>query len=130
MYELCTYIGRLGKAPELRYTPTGTPVANFDIAVDKTWTTDGTKHDKTKWVRCATWNKTAETCAQHLDQGSLVLVTGSIEASPYIDKEGNAKATLTLTVGTIKFLPSKGGVGGTPTDQPAQDSIREEEIPF
>ena len=66
-------IGRLGRDPEMRYTPSGQPVANFSIATDETYTgKDGQKVEKTEWHRIVVWGKQAEFCGNYLAKGRLV----------------------------------------------------------
>jgi single-strand DNA-binding protein len=69
-------IGRLGRDPEMRYTPSGQPVANFSIATDETYTSkDGQKVEKTEWHRIVVWGKQAEFCGNYLAKGRLVYIT-------------------------------------------------------
>ena len=70
MYQQIVLIGNLGNDPELRYTPSGVPVASFDLAVKKSWTdAEGGKQEKTTWFRVTAWRKLAEIAAQYLAKG-------------------------------------------------------------
>jgi len=71
MYHKIELIGRLGKDPEMRYTPDGKAVVNFDLAID-------IGKDKTMWVRIVTWEALAENCNKFLNKGSLVHVEGTL----------------------------------------------------
>ena len=106
MYQQVILIGNLGNDPEMRYTPSGVPVASFSLAVNKTWTnTEGQKQDKTTWFRVTTWRKNAEIASQYLTKGQRVLVIGELEdARAYTDRDGNMRASLEVTAQTIKFL--------------------------
>jgi single-strand DNA-binding protein len=109
MYQQITLIGNLGGDPELRYTPGGVPVCSFSLAVNKSWTDDNGKHDKTTWFRVTAWRKSAEIAAQYLTKGKQVLIVGEMEdARAYTDKSGEVRASLEVTAQTIKFL---GGAG-------------------
>ena len=109
MYQSTTIVGRLGSDPEMRYTPNGTPVASFSVAVNKRWTgQDGEAQERTTWFRVTAWRKLAETCAQHLSKGRLVLVEGDIDASAWTGQDGQPRASLELTARTVKFLSPKG----------------------
>ena len=89
MYQLLTIIGRLGADPELRYTPAGVPVCSFNVATDKTWNNDqGQKQVETTWHRVTVWRKHAEVCAQYLSKGKMVLVTGSVKAHGFTNRDG------------------------------------------
>ena len=65
-------IGRLGKDPDVRYTPDGTMVTNFNLATDEQWKDkNGEKVQKTEWHRIVTWGKLAEICGNYLVKGKL-----------------------------------------------------------
>ena len=132
MFQQVVLVGNLGDAPEMRYTPSGTPVASFSLAVNKAWTTqDGKREEKTTWFRVTVWRKQAEMVAQFLTKGRQVLVVGEMqEAHAWSDKEGNPRATLEVTAQFVKFLGSKGesenGSGPAATDVEEET----EDIPF
>ena len=138
MYQQLTIIGRLGKDPDMRYTPTGIPVCKFSVATDKHWTNDqGQRQEETTWHNVTVWRKQAETCAQYLTKGSLVLVSGSVKANGYTNREGVAAASLEITAENVKFLSTNreaAQAGATsPTAAPGEAGgapIAEEEIPF
>ena len=131
MYQQITLIGNLGNEPELRYTPSGVPVASFNLAVKKSWSdSEGGKQEKTTWFRVTAWRKLAEIAGQHLVKGKQVLIVGEMEdARAFTDKEGNNRASLDVTAQTIKFLGTKDAGGNTPV--PASADVGDgEEIPF
>ena len=98
-------VGNLGNDPEMRYTPDGTPVCSFSLAVNRRWTNqDGTSGEKVTWYKVSTWRKLAESCNQYLTKGRQVLVTGEIGASAWTDEKGEARATLELTARDVRFL--------------------------
>ncbi len=108
MYQTTTIIGYLGSDPEMRYTPSGVPVTSFGVAVNRKWTDkDGETQERTTWFRVTAWRKLAETCAQHLRKGRLVMVEGDIDASAWTGQDGKPRATLELTAKTVKFLSPK-----------------------
>ena len=120
MMNTVTLTGNLGANVEMRYTPSGVPVANFPVAVNRTWTDgSGERQQKTTWVRVTAWRKLAEIAAEYLIKGSKVLVTGELEApNAYKDKEGEARATNQITALTIEFLDTK-----PREEQPTQKSV-------
>ncbi len=144
MYQQIMLIGNLGNDPEMRYTPSGVPVASFSLAVNRTWTgQDGQKQDKTTWFRVTTWRKQAEIVSQYLTKGSKVMIIGEIEeARPYTDRDGNQRASLEVTAQTVKFLSGRGDTptgaeassGSSSSGRPAPHSegpeVRDEDIPF
>jgi single-strand DNA-binding protein len=97
-------IGRLTKAPELRYVPsTGKAVANFTIAVDRAYTTkDGEK--QTDFFSVQVWGKQAENCTNYLDKGRLVAVKGSMQNRSYENKNGENRYITELIAENIQFL--------------------------
>ena len=78
MYAKLTIVGNLGGDPEMRYTPDGTPVTNFSVAVNRRWNNaDGSQGEETLWYRRTAWRKTAEVIKPYLSKGRQVLVEGS-----------------------------------------------------
>ncbi|RIK41428.1 MAG: single-stranded DNA-binding protein [Chloroflexi bacterium] len=142
MYQQITMVGNLGSDPEMRYTPSGVPVASFRMAVNKSWTgEDGQRQDKTTWFRVTAWRKLAETVSQYLTKGAKVLVVGEIEdARPYTDRDGNLRATLEVTAQVVRFLNTRGEMQGVGSDTGASfnhgghaaeaQEVRDEDIPF
>ena len=138
MYQSLTIIGRLGKNPEMRYTPTGIPVWKFSVATDRVWNNDqGQRQEETTWHNVTVWRKQAETCAQYLTKGSLVLISGSVKASGYTNRDGEAAASLEITAETVKFLSTRADAAQaattSPTAAPGEAGgapIGEEDIPF
>jgi single-strand DNA-binding protein len=142
MYQQITLVGNLGSDPEMRYTPSGVPVASFSLAVNKTWTgQDGQRQDKTTWFRVTTWRKTAEIVSQYLNKGSKVLVVGELEeARTWTDRDGNQRASLEFTAQTVKFLSGRGDMPATAAEPHAggahaahnaeSPELRDEDIPF
>ena len=131
MYQQIVLIGNLGNDPELRYTPSGVPVASFNLAVKKSWTdAEGGKQEKTTWFRVTAWRKLAEIAGQHLVKGKQVLIVGEMEdARAFTDKEGNNRASLEVTAQTIKFLGTKDTGSNTPV--PASADVGDgENIPW
>ena len=134
MYQSTVVVGHLGRDPEMRYTPDGTPVTTFNIATTRKWTNaEGQPQEKTTWFRVTTWRKLAETCNQFLTKGRLVLVEGEVDVSTWSDKTTNEpRATLELRARTVRFL---GGRGEKAEGVPEPGAVtappeEEEEIPF
>ena len=109
MYQQITLIGNLGRDPEMRYTPSGVPVTNFNIAVSQSWTgNDGQRQEKTVWFRVSAWQRLAETCNQYLTKGQRVLVVGEMEEpNLWTDQGGNARASLQVRARNVQFLSTR-----------------------
>ena len=83
MYQHITIVGRLGRDPEMRYTPSGQAVTSFNVATDRQYTdANGQKVKETTWFRVSVWGKQAETTNQYLKKGSMVLVDGRLTPDP------------------------------------------------
>jgi single-strand DNA-binding protein len=105
MFQTCIVVGNLGADAELRYTPSGTPVCSFRVAVNERWTDrDGQPQEKTTWFRVSLWNKPAEALHQYLVKGKQVLVEGSIDASAYTAQDGTPRASLELRARNVRLL--------------------------
>lgn len=134
MYQQLTLVGNLGGDPEMRYTPSGVPVATFSLAVSRSWVSaEGQKQEKTIWFRVTCWRKLAETVSQYLTKGKQVLVVGEIEeARAFTDRDGNNRASLEVTAQTVRFIGQRGDSGSNShadqTDSVSVDSASE--IPF
>lgn len=126
-------IGHLGKAPELRFTPSGQAVANFSIATSERWKgKDGQPGEKTEWHRIVVFGKTAENCSQFLTKGSAVFLEGKIQTREWENKEGQKQRTTEIVAHSVQFL---GGGKGKKQEAAGVDDAKEilgaeEDIPF
>lgn len=127
MYQKIVLIGRLGRDPEARFLPDGTPVTTFSVATDRKWNdANGQQQSKTTWFRCVAWRRLAETCNQYLRKGGLVMVEGEVqEPKPYESKSGEWRASLEVVARDVKFLNSKGerADGGESGGDEGEESI-------
>ena len=138
MYQKIVIVGNLGKDPEMRYTPSGQAVANFDVATNRKYTTsDGNPVEQTTWFRVSTWGKQAEVSNQYLKKGSKVLVEGRLNPDKdtggprvYQRQDGTSGASFEITAEQVRFLSSRSDdEGGTTAD--ASPAVSEpEDIPF
>ncbi|MGD0002860.1 MAG: single-stranded DNA-binding protein [Anaerolineaceae bacterium] len=128
-------IGRLGKEPEMRYTPTGQAVASFSLATDRSYTgADGNKVTKTTWFQITAWGKLAEIVNTYLHKGKLIFVEGRVEpVHSWTDADGGIKTSknIDVTANNVVFLSpaSNGEAGEAAAEVPAEAAV-EEEIPF
>lgn len=98
-------IGNLGRDPELRYTPNGTPVASFSVAVDRQWTTSsGERREATEWFNVVAWRELAEICNQMLSKGRLVYVEGSLQTRSWEGAEGQRHYRVELVADQMTLL--------------------------
>jgi len=106
-------IGNLGADPELRYTQSGSAVANFNIATTEKWRDkDGQQQERTEWHRIVLWSRLAEIAKEYLRKGSSVYIEGRIQTRNYDDKDG-VKRYITEIVGDrMQLLGARQGGGG------------------
>ncbi|HSP07527.1 MAG TPA: single-stranded DNA-binding protein, partial [Acidobacteriota bacterium] len=118
-------IGHVGKAPEVRYTQGGAPVANFTMATNETWTGNtGEKQERTDWHRIVAWRKLAEFCQEYVQKGALLYVEGRIRTRSYDDRDGTKRYITEIEAQNISLLDRKMGPRetGEPGDIPV-DSL-------
>ena len=109
-------IGRLGKDPEIRYTQSGSAVANFSLATDEYWNdAQGQRQQRTEWHNIVVWNKLADLAQNYLKQGKQVYLEGKLQTQSWEDAQTGQKRYRTEVVArTLEFLdsrPSDSGAG-------------------
>ncbi len=122
-------IGRLGRDPEMRYTPNGRPVTAFSVAVNRSWIAgDGDKREETEWFNVVAWGNLAEICKQHLRKGQTVYVEGRLQTRGWEDPEGKKHYRTEIVANEMIMLSDKREGGDEPFGEAA--SAEEEEFPF
>ncbi len=124
-----TLVGNITDDPELRFTPSGRPVANFTVAVNRRYKdNDGTWQDKLDgFFRCNVWADQAENAAESLQKGTRVLVTGRLQQRQWEDNDGNKRSAFEIQVdevgpslrwstATVQKSQRSGGGGGSAQD--------------
>jgi single-strand DNA-binding protein len=111
-------VGNLGRDPELRYTQSGAPVANFTLATTDRWSdsASGERKERTEWHRIVLWGKQAEIAGEYLRKGRLVYVEGSLQTREWTDREGNKRYTTEIRALRFQML------GGRQDDKPPQEA--------
>jgi single-strand DNA-binding protein len=105
-------VGNLGRDPEMRYTPQGTPVCTFSIASnERRKSSAGEQQDITTWFRVTVWGKQAETVSRYLSKGRSVYVEGRLHLEEWTDKEGKPRYTLEINASDVHFIDSNSGAG-------------------
>lgn len=101
-------IGRLGRAPEVRYMPNGEAVCNFSIATSETWKDqNGQKQERTEWHNITLYRRMAEVAGQYLKKGSQVYIEGRIQSRKYTDKNGIERTAYEIIGNEMKMLGGK-----------------------
>jgi len=102
-------MGNLTRDPEVRYTPSGTAVADLGLAVNRNFKgSDGQVKDETCFVRVTVWSRQAENCAQYLRKGSPVFVEGRLKYDEW-EKDGQKQSRLSVVGERVQFLSSPRG---------------------
>ena len=97
-------IGRLGRDPETRYTPTGRKVCQFSLAVDRRWrTAEGKLRDATDWFNVEAWGRLGEICQEYLSKGQLVYLEGRLQTDRY-EQDGDVKYFTKVVMQSVQFL--------------------------
>jgi single-strand DNA-binding protein len=110
-------IGNLGRDPEIRYTQSGDPIANFSIATNEAWTDkSGQKQERTEWHRVEVFGRTAQVARDYLTKGRSVYIEGTIRYDEWTDKDGNKRNTTKIRVSgpnsRLVLLGGRGEGGG------------------
>jgi single-strand DNA-binding protein len=121
-------IGRLGRDPEMRYTPSGKPVTTFSVATSRTWnSSNGERHTETEWFNVVAWGNLAEICKQYLSKGQQVYVEGRLQTRHWDDAEGNKHSSTEIVANEMIMLSERRETGEMPEDIPADE---DDEFPF
>ena len=135
MLNKASLIGRLGGDPEIRYTQSGTAVANFTMATNERWKDQqGQPQESTEWHRIVAFGRLGEICGEYLAKGSLVYIEGRIQTRQWEDKDGNKRFTTEIVAREMKMLDSKGsssgGGGGSYQEPPMPEPRPGDDVPF
>jgi single-strand DNA-binding protein len=127
-------IGNLTRAPELRYTPSGTAVLDLRLAVNRSYTTQGgDRRDETCFLTVVVWGKQAEASAQYLDKGSPVMVEGRLQTRDWEGKDGQKRNVVEVVAERIQFLGRPKGPVAAPAGEmePVEEGAGQgDEVPF
>ena len=126
-------IGNLTRPPELRYTPSGTAVADLRLAVNRNYTTQGgEKREEVSFLTVVVWGKQAETCGEYLDKGSPILVEGRLQTRDWETKEGQKRSVVEVVAERVQFM-GRGKAPGAPGSVPEAVEVpgdADDEVPF
>src|SRR5215475_5213356 len=100
-------IGNLGRDPEMNYTPDGTAVCKFSLAVSKVTGKGTDKNETTTWYNVVAWRGLAEMLSTHLKKGQQVFVQGDLNVRQYTTKDGREGTSLDVTIEKFQFIGKK-----------------------
>ena len=129
-------VGNLGADPEVRYTASGSAVANFRIATTEQWNDKaGEKQEHTEWHRIVAWGRLGEICGEYLHKGKQVYIEGKLRTREWEDRDGNRRFTTEVIAFTMQMLGRAGKEGRAeavedrhPVEEPL--SVPDDDIPF
>jgi single-strand DNA-binding protein len=121
-------IGNLTRPPELRYTPSGTAVADLRLAVNRNYTTQGgEKREEATFLTVVVWSKQAESCGEYLDEGSQIFVEGRLQTRDWEGKDGQKRTVTEVVAERVQFMSrGKGSPAAAVSSAPA---FTGEEVP-
>lgn len=138
-------VGNLGRDPELRYTPDGTPVCSFSLATNERRRdrATGENNDVTTWFRVTLWRRQAEVASQYLTRGKPVYIEGRLRVEEYTDRDGKTRHSLEVTATDMQFIGAARGDegGGAPAARgaaaprnagppPEPTDLTDDDVPF
>lgn len=137
-------VGNLGRDPELRYTPQGTPVCSFSMATNEKRKdrATGESLDNTTWFRVTLWGRQAETASQYLTRGKPVYIEGRLRVEEWTDRDGKLRHTLEVNATDMQFIGGRDDQASAaprqPTARPASappataaaPSLTDDDVPF
>ncbi len=123
-------IGRLTRDPELRYVPSGHPVASFSLAVDRPFANQQGERE-TDFIDIVAWRKLAEQVSQHLSKGRLVAVEGRLQVRSYETQDGQKRKVAEVVADAVRFLDRKAtGASAAIAEGGEFAEEGEQEVPF
>ena len=118
-------IGRLGRDPEMRYTPSGRPVTTFNVATTRSWnSSDGERHTETEWFNVVAWGSLAEICKQHLVKSQQVYIEGRLQTRTWEDNTGNKRSSTEIVANEMILIGDR--KGSFPSEQESDENMEEE----
>ena len=134
MYNRIILIGRLTRDPELRYVPSGAPVASFTLAVDRPFR-DQQGNRETDFIDIVAWRKLAEQVSQYMSKGRMVAVEGRLQIRSYETQDGQKRKVSEVVADGIRFLDRARTAPSGETPAPAHEEAapsgtEDEDVPF
>lgn len=114
-------MGNLTRDPEVRTTPNGQSVANFSLAVNRTWKgSDGNQQESVSYIDCVAWGRVGEVITQYMQKGRPLLVSGRLDQRSW-EQDGNKRSKVEVVVEDFNFV-SGGDGGGSSSSRSSQSS--------
>ena len=126
MINNCMFIGRLGRDPASRFTQSGKTVVNFSIACSE----KRGGEEYTEWVNIVAWDKLGEICAQYLQKGSLVYISGRMQTRKWQEKSGTDRYATEIVAREMKMLDGRESGGRDVAPEPGPPTNFGDDVPF
>lgn len=116
-------IGNLGRDPEMRFTPSGKPVTDFTLAVNRRRRSpEGENIDETEWFRVNCWERLAEIADQYLSKGTKVYVEGRVHVRKYTGNDGQERTSVDVVASELLILSARGETSGSYREPASRES--------
>lgn len=114
-------IGRFGKDPEIRYTPSGVAVANFSIATSEQWKDkdSGEKKESTEWHNIVAWRLQAELMGEYFGKGDQIYIEGKLQTRSWEGDDGSKRYKTEIVMSSFAFLGKQNGGGAVHREEPS-----------
>lgn len=126
-------IGNLGGDPDMRFTPSGSPVTSFNVATNWAYNTpDGERKEETEWFTIVAWNRLAETCNQFLTKGQKVYAEGRLRSHTWEGQDGQKHNRIEIIASRVIFLDRRAAasIGEDKVDDGDAGGIEPQDLPF
>ncbi|MBM4466557.1 MAG: single-stranded DNA-binding protein [Chloroflexi bacterium] len=124
-------IGKLGRNPEMRYTPSGKAVTSFSVATNRSWVNaEGEHREDTEWFNVVAWGNLAEICKQYLTTGQQVYVEGRLQTRVWEDESGKKHYRTELVANEMIMLGERRGTEGAEETRERGAGFESSEFPF
>lgn len=121
-------IGNVGSDPEVRYTPSGTAVANMSVATTEGWKDkqSGERQERTEWHRVVLFSRLGEIAGEYLRKGSKVYIEGRLQTRKWLDKSNVERFTTEVIANEMQMLDARAGSGGSNFDNQSNSAPQHE----
>ena len=124
-------IGNVGRDPEMRYLPNGTPVTTFTVAVNRRYSTpDGERKEETEWFNVVLWRQLAEIANQYVTKGRTVYVEGRLQTRSWEGQDGQKRYRTEVVATDMQLLDRRPGAAGPGGELGAGEDVEIDEVPF
>ncbi len=124
-------IGRMGRNPEMRYTPSGKPVTSFSVVTNRSWVNaEGERREDTEWFNVVAWGNLAEICKQYLTKGQQLYVEGRLQTRGWEDQDGKKHYRTELVASEMIILGERRGPEAAEESLAGEAELESNEFPF